>query len=33
LSIISAAKIAGFSLTVDPSLASGAAPTLHLSSG
>ncbi|TVU01319.1 hypothetical protein EJB05_53227 [Eragrostis curvula] len=33
LSIISAAKIAGVSLTMDPGLASGAVPTLHFNSG
>jgi glutamyl-tRNA synthetase len=33
LSIISAAKIAGVSLTIDPTLASGSVPTLHFSSG
>ncbi|CAL4964239.1 unnamed protein product [Urochloa decumbens] len=33
LAIIAAAKIACVSLTIDPSLASGSAPTLHLSSG
>jgi glutamyl-tRNA synthetase len=33
LSIICAAKIVGVSLTIDPSLASGAVLTLHLSSG
>ena len=32
LSIIAAAKIAGVSLTIDPSLASGSAPTLYLGS-
>ncbi|CAO2174032.1 unnamed protein product [Urochloa humidicola] len=33
LAVIAAAKIAGVSLTVDPSLASGSVPTLYLSSG
>ncbi|RLN22085.1 glutamate--tRNA ligase, cytoplasmic-like [Panicum miliaceum] len=33
LAIIAAAKIAGVSLTIDPSLAPGSVPTLHLSSG
>lgn len=32
LSIIAAAKIAGVSLTIDRSLASGSAPTLYLGS-
>ncbi|VAH10137.1 unnamed protein product [Triticum turgidum subsp. durum] len=33
LSIISAAKIAGVSVIIDPTLASGSVPTLHFSSG
>ncbi|KAM0880105.1 hypothetical protein ACQ4PT_033805 [Festuca glaucescens] len=33
LSIISAAKVAGVPLTIDPTLASGSVPTLHFSSG
>lgn len=33
LHIISAAKIAGVSLTIDPNLASGSVPTLNLGSG
>jgi glutamyl-tRNA synthetase len=33
LSIISAAKVAGVTLTIDPTLASGSVPTLHFSSG
>jgi glutamyl-tRNA synthetase len=33
LAILCAAKVAGVSLTLDPKLASGSAPTLHLGSG
>ncbi|XBI79888.1 hypothetical protein VPH35_089208 [Triticum aestivum] len=33
LSVISAAKIAGVSIIIDPTLASGSVPTLHFSSG
>uniref|UniRef100_A0A0E0C0J9 glutamate--tRNA ligase n=1 Tax=Oryza meridionalis TaxID=40149 RepID=A0A0E0C0J9_9ORYZ len=33
LAILCAAKVAGVSLTIDPKLASGSAPTLHLGSG